>query len=83
MVAYVGAAIDRDGVDAMSEIFGYSWADIQRAQQGGRLARPVVRSAPQGPSREDIELLQIYGADELRAQGFHGTLDRLQRAGLI
>ena len=66
------------------EIFGYSWADIQRAQQGGRLARPVTRTmAPQGPSREDIELLQIHGADGLRAMQFHGTLDRLQRAGLI
>ena len=65
------------------EIFGYSWADIQRAQQGGRLGRPVVRTAPQGPSREDVELLQIHGADGLRAMQFHGTLDRLQRAGLI
>lgn len=67
----------------MDEIFGYSWADIRRAQQGGRLVRPVVRTESQGPSREDIELLQIHGADELRSNGFHGTLDRLQRAGLI
>ena len=67
----------------MDEIFGYSWADIQRAQQGGRLARPVVRRDPKGPTREDIELLQIHGADGLREMQFHGTLDRLQRAGLI
>ena len=67
----------------MDEIFGYSWADIQRAQQGGRLARPVVRSEPKGPTREDIELLQIHGADGLREMQFYGTLDRLQRAGLI
>ena len=67
----------------MDEIFGYSWADIQRAQQGGRLARPVVRNELKGPTREDIELLQIHGADGLREMQFHGTLDRLQRAGLI
>ena len=68
----------------MDEIFGYSWADIQRAQQGGRLARPIrgeSKVAP--PAREDIELLQIHGADGLRKMQFHGTLDRLQRAGLI
>ena len=67
----------------MDEIFGYSWADIQRAQQGGKLARPVIRSESKGPTREDIELLQIHGADGLREMQFHGALDRLQRAGLI
>lgn len=27
------------------KIFGYDWSDIQRAQQGGKLRRPVATSA--------------------------------------
>lgn len=30
----------------MPKIVGYDWADIQRAQQGGRLAKPVDTSRP-------------------------------------
>ena len=37
----------------MSKIMGHDWEDIQRAQQGGRLGRPIVRRAGD------------YGADPL------------------
>lgn len=29
----------------MSRIFGYEWEDIQRAQQGGRLSKPIVATS--------------------------------------
>lgn len=37
----------------MDKIFGYDWQDIQNAQQGGKLARPI--KAAQGD----------YGADPM------------------
>lgn len=30
----------------MEKIFGHDWADIQRAQQGGRLSRPIAAREP-------------------------------------
>ena len=66
-----------------NDIFGYSWSDIQRAQQGGRLSRPIVRKESPSVTDQDRALLAQHGADGLRALQYFGTLDRLQRAGLI
>ena len=69
----------------MNDIFGYSWADIQRAQQGGSLGRPIVPSSADDLQRLDLDraLLAEHGADGLKALGFFGCIDRLQRAGDI
>lgn len=70
----------------MNKFFGYDWDDIQRAQQGGRLSRPVVRTDDDiNPDRlaHDRALLAQYGANGLRKLEYFGVLDRLQRAGLI
>jgi hypothetical protein len=67
------------------KIFGHDWRDIQRAQQGGQLNARVDTSRPvdHTPTAADLEALAAHGADGLRALQFLGTLDRLQRAGLI
>jgi len=64
-------------------ICGYTWGDIQRAQQGGRLGSPVHHTEPQGATDADKALLAEHGAQGLRDQQFHGTIDRLQRSGLM
>jgi hypothetical protein len=59
-------------------IFGYSWSDIQRAQQGGRLSRPIDTSK-QSPdyTESDRALLAEHGEQGLRDMGYFGVLDRL------
>jgi len=63
---------------------GYTWEQIQAAQRGGRLSsgtidtsKPVDHSLLDG----DLELLAEHGMDGLRAKGFMGVVDRLQRNG--
>jgi hypothetical protein len=68
----------------MSDIFGYAWSDIQRAQQGGRLGRAVDTSVPvsSAPTEEDRALLAQHGGnrlDALEAAGMYGAADRLRR----
>jgi len=70
----------------MSDIFGYTWEQIQVAQSGGKLtagmidtSKPIDNSLMVG----DLELLVEHGADGLRAKGFMGVVDRLQRNGNI
>jgi hypothetical protein len=41
--------------DSTHRIFGYDWSSIQRAQQGGRLSKPI---APREPGTD-------YGADPM------------------
>lgn len=67
------------------KIFGYDWEDIQRAQKGGRLHKPVDTSKPAGsaPTQQDLALLAEHGEDGLRRLQFFGALDRLARAGLV
>jgi hypothetical protein len=63
-------------------IFGYSFDDILRAQQGGRLSRPVDTSRPlnHGVTERDRELLSEYGSVQaLKDAGFFGAADRLER----
>ena len=64
-------------------IFGYEWADIQRAQQGGRLHKPINRTALDLVTDQDRELLAQHGPEGLQRIGFYGVLDRVTRAGLI
>ena len=62
----------------MTRIFGYEWSDIQRAQQGGRLSRPVDTSKPAPDYTEsDRALLAEHGEQGLRDMGYHGVLSRL------
>lgn len=65
-------------------IFGYSWAEIQRAQQGGKLRpAPVVPQPLSIANAEDYALLKEHGSlAALVAAGFHGVVDRLARAGV-
>lgn len=66
----------------MVKIVGHAWADIQRAQQGGRLHRTVDTSKPAstGPTDDDRAQLALYGSiDALKAAGLHGCVDRLER----
>ena len=74
----------------MSEkIVGHDWADIQRAQQGGRLNRTIDTSkSPYSANTAeqldaDVKLLEQYGEAELRKMAYFGVLDRLKRAGYI
>lgn len=64
-------------------IFGYEWSDINRAQQGGQLARRVDLSKQDNnaPTEADLVLLAQHGSDGLRAKQFHGTIYRLELAG--
>lgn len=70
----------------MNSIFGYTFQEIERAQQGHRLGRAIDVSTPpkiDGDLAKDRELLDAHGLDGLKAKGFFGTIDRLQRAGLV
>ena len=69
----------------MDTIFGYSFDDIKRAQQGGRLCRAIDLTAPamMQVSDSDRSLLAEHGAQGLRDLGFFGTIDRLETAGLM
>lgn len=67
------------------DVFGYSWGDIQRAQRGGRLSRPVDTSAPISHAVTDADraLLEKHGSiDALKVAGFFGAADRLERASI-
>ena len=79
-------ATNRRRGGGLSTIFGYSFEDIQRAQQGGRLSRPVDTTKPATTDHSFVkgqELLDAHGLDGLKAMGYFGVIDRLQRAGLI
>lgn len=69
----------------MPKIFGYDWEDIQRAQKGGRLHKPVDTSKPadSAPTQNDLDLLATHGEDGLKRLQYFGTLDRLAHAGLV
>lgn len=65
----------------MDKIFGYDFADIQRAQQGGKLQRTV--KGPPAPAvllDTDHALIAQYKTPEaLEAAGLFGVADRLRR----
>ena len=68
-------------------IFGYTWEEIQAAQQGKPLTHVPpgkTEGANAGPSLPgDIDLLTRLGLKELETRGYFGVIDRLARAGII
>lgn len=69
------------------DIFGYTFAEINRAQQGGRLGIVIDASKPESfdpvQERADLRLLHGMGETKLRELGYMGVIDRLQRAGYL
>ena len=67
-----------------ADIFGHTWTDIRRAQQGGSLSRPIG-GAPVKPmaTADDLTLLDQHGEDGLAQMGFAGVLDRLRNSGVV
>ena len=60
-------------------IFGYTWDEIKRAQQGGALARRIPAGIYKPLATDgDWELLERYGEAELRSRNYFGVLDRLE-----
>ena len=68
-------------------IFGYTWEQIQRCQQGGALSelcgRHAIGAKDDICKDGDIEALDEHGAEGLRAKGLFGIIDRLTRSGLM
>ena len=67
-------------------IFGYTWEQIQKAQQNGVLGEIVPIQAQMAKddicTKKDLELFEKYGIKGLIEKQFYGVLDRLQRAGI-
>lgn len=63
-------------------IFGYSWEDIQRAQQGGSLVKARISGEARKPlaNESDYALLDQIGMDGLREKGYFGVIDRLENS---
>ena len=58
-------------------IFGYSWEQISRAQQGGKLA-DLIRDQPKAKATaKDLAMLSEHGAAWLYDQQLFGIIDRL------
>ena len=68
-------------------IFGYTWAQIEAAQQGKVLGElvPVAAKAAKGDicSRRDLGQFELHSEEGLRKMQFFGIIDRLTRAGVI
>ena len=66
-------------------VFGYTWKQIQKAQQ--KMAfREYIPSTPTGQksaTQADVDLLVKHGLEGLREMQFFGVIDRLQGSGLI
>ncbi len=59
-------------------VFGYSWEQIIRVQQGGKLAELIRTSGTRPKATEkDLALLNEHGAQWLYDQGMFGVIDRL------
>ena len=65
----------------MDNIFGYTWEQIQLAQQGKAFRGVIDTSKPvdHSATAEDLALLEKHGMDGLKAMGFFGVIDRLSR----
>lgn len=61
----------------MKQIFGYEWEDIRRAQQGGRLGKPIIETKRASATEADRKLLAMHGIEGLREMSLFGVLDRL------
>jgi hypothetical protein len=65
-------------------VFGYTWEQIQNAQQGREFRHyiPVGTTKPLA-TEADVKLLVEKGLTWLVEQQFHGVIDRLKNSGLI
>ena len=65
------------------KICNRDWNQLQAAQQGGSLDRPVQYEDDIAKHRKaDLALLDKYGSlDVLKKMGFDGVVDRLERGG--
>ena len=68
-------------------IFGYTWSEIQALQHKEKVRRLVVQESVEAQDAKHLEkdkaLLAEFGEEALIQKGFHGTLARLRRAGLL
>ena len=65
-------------------IFGYTWAEIDAAQRGGKLSLTIVRHSPNPTAKpEDVALFESHGLKELESMGLFGVIDRLKTSGII
>ena len=70
----------------METIFGYTWEEIAKAQQGHSLGRTIAQRTPgfDNPCLpSDVDLLIRHGLKELENRKYYGVIDRLARAGII
>lgn len=71
----------------MTNILGYTFDKILKAQQGERLGRVIDTSKPEPfdpvQERADLKLLVGYGEAKLRELGYFGVIDRLERGGYL
>jgi hypothetical protein len=71
----------------MEDILGYTFDEILKAQQGGRLGRVIDTSKPEPfdpvQERADVKLLHGLGEAKLRELGYFGVIDRLERGGYL
>lgn len=58
-------------------IFGYDWEDIQRAQQGGRLGKPV--KSVEWTETDQACWDEHKSIEALEAAGLYGVADRAKR----
>lgn len=65
-------------------IFGYTWEQIQKAQQRQDFREYVVgeTNKPQA-TEDDVKLLVDKGLQWLKDRQFFGVLDRLKNSGII
>lgn len=65
-------------------IFGYTWKQIQKAQQRQDF-KEYVSGEPNKPqaNESDVKLLVEKGLSWLEEQQFFGVLDRLKNSGII
>ena len=68
-------------------IFGYTWEQIQKAQQGGVLTQILPLTAKAATSdictKSDLDLFIKHGKGGLEDKQFYGVIDRLKQAGII
>ena len=71
----------------MTDILGYTFDEILKAQQGERLGRAIDTSKPEPfdpvQERADLKLLVGCGEAKLRELGYFGVIDRLERGGYL
>jgi len=65
-------------------IFGYTWNQIQEAQQGKEF-RQYVSGNVTAPkcTQDDLDLLEKHGIDGLEKMQLFGVIDRLKRSGKV